>query len=121
MPTAAEFFSRYRLAALAVLVSAAVHAAVMIGLPRRIATLDDDRPPTYEASLQAVDPEAPPTAARPAPVAKPKPRAARSPHPRSRIAPPPPPPPAEPPRPEPVAAPPVEPTVVAKAEPAKQQ
>jgi hypothetical protein len=119
MPTATELFSRYRVAAVAVLVSAAVHAAVMMGLPQRIATLDDDRPPTYEASLQAVDPEAPPSTTPPLPVAKPKPRAARSPHPRSRIAPPPAPPAAVPPPPEPAAAPPVEPTVIAKAEPAK--
>jgi hypothetical protein len=92
MPPAAELFSRYRVAAVAVLVSAAVHAAVMMGVPQRIAAIEDDSPPLYEATLQAVDPEAPPAPAAPAPAAKPKPRPARSPHPKSRIAPPPPPP-----------------------------
>jgi len=65
---------------------------VMMGVPQRISAIDDDQPPTYEASLQAVAPDAPPSATpAPAPVAKPRPRPTRSPHPRSRIAPPPPP------------------------------
>ena len=92
MPSATELFSRYRVAAVAVLVSAVVHAAVMMGVPQRIAAIEDDSPPLYEATLQAVDPDAPPAPAAPAAVAKPKPRPAHSPHPKSRIAPPAPPP-----------------------------
>jgi outer membrane biosynthesis protein TonB len=128
MPTAAEVFSRYRVVALALAASAAVHAALMMGVPRRIATLDDDRPPLYEADLQAVNLDAPPAAtipAPPAPVAKPRARRAKSPHPKSRIAPPPPPPPVEMPAPvaaQPPAPPaPPEPVVVAKAEVPKDE
>ena len=119
MPTAAEVFSRYRVVVLAVLVSAAVHAAVMMGLPQRIAALDDDRPPVYEADLQAVNLDAPPAPTSAPPAAKPRPHRASTPHPKSRIAPPPPPPVEVP----PVAATPVapvpEPVNVATAEPAK--
>ena len=121
MPTADEVFSRYRVVALAVVASAVVHAAVMMGVPQRIAALDDDRPPLYEADLQAVNLDAPAaaTAAPPAPtpVAKPRARRASTPHPKSRIAPPPPPPVEAP---APVAADPAtlppEPVMVAKAE-----
>jgi len=86
MPTATELFSRYRVAAVAVLVSALVHAAVMTGLPRRISAIDDDEPPVYSATLHAVDTDAPPGATPPAP--KPRAHRASSPHPKSRIAPP---------------------------------
>jgi len=93
MPTPAEVFSRYRVVAVAVLASALVHAAVMMGVPQRLATVDDDAPPLYEATLQAVDTEVRPRAApAPAPVPKPRARHASTPHPKSRIAPPPPPP-----------------------------
>ena len=93
MPTDAHLFSRYRVAAAAVLVSALVHAAVMLGVPQHLSNIDDDKPPLYEATLQAVDTDAPPRATPappPAPVSRP--RRASSPHPRSRIAPPAPPP-----------------------------
>ena len=87
MPTAAQLFSRYRVAAAAVLVSALAHAAVMLGVPQRLSAIDDDPPPLYEATLQAVDTNAPPRAT-PAPAPNPRPRRASSPHPKSRIAPP---------------------------------
>src|SRR5690242_649697 len=93
MPTPAEVFSRYRVVAVAVVASALVHAAVMMGVPQRLAAVDDDTPPLYEATLQAVDTQAPARATpAPAPAAKPRPRHAGSPHPKSRIAPPAPPP-----------------------------
>src|SRR5437868_13388640 len=93
MPTAAELFSRYRVAALAVLLSALAHAAVMTGLPRRISAIEDDEPPAYSATLHAVDTEAPASATPPpAPAPTPRPRRGGSPHPKSRIAPPAPPP-----------------------------
>lgn len=89
MPTAAELLARYRLAALAVLVSAGLHAAVLIGMPRRIAAIDETTAAIYSASidpLSAVVAEAPPTPV-PAPAAAP--RRAPAPRPKSRIAPPP--------------------------------
>ena len=73
MPRLREAASRYRLLALAVLASAALHAAVMVGMPGRIAALEEAAPAVYEASLQAA---VPPEAA-PAPPAPPRPRAPR--------------------------------------------
>lgn len=86
MPTAAEIFSRYRVAGLAVVISAAVHAAVFVGLPRHIEAMDDGNAVVYSASL---DPAAAVVtgSAQPAPAARPR-RAASS-KPRSRLAPPP--------------------------------
>lgn len=83
MPTAAEIFSRYRVAGLAVVISAAVHAAVFVGLPRHIEAMDDGNAVVYSASL---DPAAA-VVTEPAPAARPR-RAASS-KPRSRLAPPP--------------------------------
>jgi hypothetical protein len=81
MPSAAELLSRYRVAGLAVLVSAAVHAAVFVGLPLHIEAYDEGNPLAYSASL---DPAA--TVVKvPAPAARPR-RAASS-KPRSRLAP----------------------------------
>ena len=88
MPTAAQLLARYRLAALAVLVSAGLHAAVLVGLPPRIAAIDETTAAIYSASidpLSAVVAEAPP-----APAAPPSaPRRAPAPRPKPRIAPPP--------------------------------
>ena len=73
MPNPAELLSRYRLLALAVLASAALHAAVMVGMPPRIAAIEDDLPPLYEATLDvaalapAPPPPRPPTPRRPRP------------------------------------------------------
>ena len=89
MPTAAQLLARYRLAALAVLVSAGLHAAVLMGLPPRIAAIDETTAAIYSASidpLSAIVAEAPPATAAP-PSA---PRRAPAPRPRSRLAPPPP-------------------------------
>ena len=77
MPTAARFLDRYRLLGPAVLVSAALHAAVMVGVPTRIEPLEDLEPATYEATLEAaaslVAPA--PAAPRPATPRRPRPRA----------------------------------------------
>lgn len=77
MPTAARLYARYRLLGLAVLVSAFVHAAVMVGMPRRIAAIEEGKVALYEATLDPAAALVPP----PAPVAPPAPapprRAAR--------------------------------------------
>ena len=78
MPSAAQLYSRYRLLGLAVLVSAAVHAAVMVGMPRRIDAIDEAKAAVYEARLEA----AMPAAAAPAP---PPPVPRRAPRPRAPV------------------------------------
>ena len=91
MPPAAELFSRYRLAALAILVSAGIHAAVLMGLPPRIAAIDDTTAAIYSASIDPMSAfvtstEAAPATAQPAKVARrPRPKSSL---PKSRIAPP---------------------------------
>ena len=82
MPTAADVFSRYRILALAVLASAALHAAVMIGMPPRIAAIEEDAPALYEARL-----EAPPPIAAPAPQAPPPPPRRARPRPAANVPP----------------------------------
>ena len=74
MPRFAAFVSRYRLALLAVALSAAVHAAVVIGLPRRFAAIDEVAAVEYSATL---DPAAAIVAA-PAPATAPKPAPPRA-------------------------------------------
>ena len=77
------FFSRYRILSLAVLVSAALHAAVFIGVPGGAGSKPESAPILFSATLEAgalsVD-EAPAPAARPRPVAK-KPRPKKAPEP----------------------------------------
>ena len=95
MPKAAELLSRYRLAAVALLASAAVHAAVFVGLPPRIAVIDEPAAAVYSASLDAMDasltsPGEAAAQAPPGPAAAVRPRRPKSPHPQSRLAPPPP-------------------------------
>src|SRR5437867_3623424 len=51
MPKAREIFHRYKLAAIALAASAALHAAVFIGVPQRIEALDDTPGAIYSASL----------------------------------------------------------------------
>jgi uncharacterized protein DUF3108 len=126
MPSAAELFARYRLAAVAIAASAAVHAMVFVGVPPRIEAFDEGPAATYSASLDpaalVADSAAP--AARPAPKRVAKARA------KPRPAAPPPPEPAPPEivaaAPPPVVPPPPEtapveepkPEVVAMAQPA---
>ena len=88
MRTAAQLFTRFRPAAAALASSAALHAAVFVGIPPHITPPEDTAAVTYSASL---DPAAPAASAElaPAPAAAPRPRRARSPLPKSRIAPPP--------------------------------
>ena len=78
MASAATLFRRYRMLVLAVGASAALHAAVMIGMPKRIDAIDDRAAAIYSASLdemRAVPADAAPAIA-PTPVA---PRPARAP------------------------------------------
>jgi hypothetical protein len=72
MPPLRSLATRYRLLALAVLASAALHAAVMVGMPRRIAAIEEIPETVYEASLLA--PPAPQPAAVPPPAPRPAPR-----------------------------------------------
>lgn len=74
MPNPAALLSRYRVLALAVLASAALHAAVMVGMPPRIAAIEDEASPLYEATLDvaALAPAPPPP--RPAAPRRPRPR-----------------------------------------------
>src|SRR5258706_797016 len=72
--------ARYKAVAAAVVVSAAVHTAVFVGMPPRIAAIDDAGPEVYSASL---DPAA--TVVAPAPA--PAPRRAAKPRPRPRAPP----------------------------------
>ena len=81
MPSAADLVSRYRLLGLAVLVSAALHAAVMVGMPQRIDAIDDSAGAVYAATLEAVP------AAMPAPAPRPAPRPRRSPRPAAFVPP----------------------------------
>ena len=73
MTTAADFLSRYRIAAAALAVSAAVHAAVMVGVPQRVEGIGADEAPAYTASL---DPRQPRQSAG-APRRRPRPSEAR--------------------------------------------
>ena len=90
MPTAAELLSRYRLALVALMGSAALHAAVFVGLPPRIAAIEDTAAAIYSASIDPMGMVVTSAEPAPAPAAAPRPRRARSPLPQSRIAPPPP-------------------------------
>jgi len=83
------FPTSYRMPAVALAVSAGLHAAVLMGLPQRIALVDDQLVPTYTASLDAA---VAPAAVEAAPVPKPAPRRPR----RVARKPPPPPTPALP-------------------------
>jgi hypothetical protein len=95
MATTTELLRRYRMPFLAVLVSTAVHAALLVGMPRRIEAIDPKAAPLYSATLDPAVLEAapapPPAVKAPAPPAP----AARKPRPRK------PPPPAPPPAPSP--------------------
>src|SRR5215831_13059374 len=82
---AREFLRHYRVAFAALAISAAVHAAVFVGMPNRGDPLEDEAAgPAYSATLQAVSdepaaapapkparPAAPHRAARPRPKAQP--------------------------------------------------
>ncbi len=95
MPKAAELLSRNRIAAVALLASAIAHAAVFVGLPPRIAIVDEPAQAAYSASLDAMGATLATAGAgaqaAPAPAATVRPRRPKSPHPQSRLAPPPPP------------------------------
>jgi len=74
MTTAADFLSRYRIPTAALAVSAALHAAVMVGVPQRLEGVAEEAAPEYTASLDAA---APPEASAPARTPAPPRRAAR--------------------------------------------
>ena len=71
--TPAEIIHRYRAVAAAGVVSAAVHAAVFVGMPGRIEAIEDPQAAVYSASL---DPTATVVQSAPAPTAAPR-RAAK--------------------------------------------
>lgn len=76
------FLSRNRIALAALAVSAAAHAAVLVGMPRRIAAIEEGKVPVYSASLEAAV-RAPATISAAALAAVPRPRTA----PRARMRP----------------------------------
>jgi hypothetical protein len=78
MPGAREIISRYRMLGLAVLLSAALHAAVMVGMPQRLDAIDEAAQPVYAARLDL--PPAP-VLVPATPPAKPIPRPRRAPNP----------------------------------------
>jgi hypothetical protein len=75
--TLRSFLSRYRIPAAALAVSAVVHAAVMLGVPHRVDSLDTGDGAMYSATLDAATTVESAPAASPAPAPKPaaKPRA----------------------------------------------
>ena len=94
MARAAEFLSRYRLVVAAVAVSAALHAAVFVGMPPRFDTIDQGRAEVFSARLESAP--APPASAPPAPRPAPKPAVRKAHPPPVAKAPPPAPPPPPP-------------------------
>jgi hypothetical protein len=86
MPNAAQLFQRYRVAILALAVSAVVHAAVLVGTPPRIAAIGDEPGETYTATLDPLA-ETVVESPAPAPAARPTPRRASKPRARTVIAP----------------------------------
>ncbi|HET7402488.1 MAG TPA: DUF3108 domain-containing protein [Usitatibacter sp.] len=109
MPGARDIVRRYRVALAAVAVSAALHAAVFVGMPARLPSFEPGEDvATYTATLDsAAQVEAPPAATS---VPKPAPSRPRAHHAHAKARPR-----APAPPPEPVVQP--EPTVVAQAEP----
>ncbi|HEX7606246.1 MAG TPA: DUF3108 domain-containing protein [Usitatibacter sp.] len=77
--TTTAFLSRYRIPAAALAVSAALHAAVMVGVPQRLEGIADEAAPAYTASLDGAAPSEASAATRaPAPprrAARPRARA----------------------------------------------
>jgi hypothetical protein len=69
MTRAREFVRRYRVVGIAILASAALHAAVLRGLPERVESLEPQDGVAYTATL---DPAAAVVEAPPAPAARPK-------------------------------------------------
>jgi hypothetical protein len=105
-----QILSRHRVTALALIVSAVVHAGVMLSVPQRIVANDEDPGPAYSATLEPGAGDL--VADKPAGPSPPRPPRPKSAHPRSRIAPPAPAPLAMP---EPLA--PVEPVAMAPLAP----
>lgn len=86
MGRAREFLGRNRVAALAVVASAALHAAVLKGLPERIEAIEPDDGIAYSATL---DPAATTVeTATPAPAPRPKPARHAASKPRAKLPPP---------------------------------
>ena len=71
------FLSRHRIALAALAVSALAHAAVLVGMPKRIAAIDAGKAAIYNASLEAAPPPRPALVAAPglAPLPKARPAA----------------------------------------------
>jgi hypothetical protein len=80
MPRAVELWPRYRILAVALAISAAVHAAVVTGLPGRIGGGEADAQPSYAATLELA-PAGAKVEQAPSPAAKPR-KAARLPKPQ---------------------------------------
>src|SRR4051794_2844149 len=82
MANAAELIQRYKLTGAALVASAVVHAAVFVGMPSRLPSIDEPPGTAYSATL---DPAAVAEAAAPAAPA-PAPKPAARPHPKKKVA-----------------------------------
>ena len=79
---------RFRIPLAALAVSAILHAAVMVGMPKRLDAIDDRTEAIYSATLDAATVPAEPTPdATPAPAPAPRPVAKPRPRPRAKAAP----------------------------------
>src|SRR5437868_13973556 len=83
MPKAVDIFDRHKLAAAALAVSAALHAAVMVGVPSRLESAEAEQGTAYSATL---DPGT--TAGDIVPAPKPAAKPAHKPRTHSHFAPP---------------------------------
>ena len=78
---ARRFFFRYRLPLLALALSAVLHAAVMVGMPKRVDAIDEGPLASYAATLDPaaiVAEPAPAPVAAPAPAPRPRPPRAKA-------------------------------------------
>lgn len=88
MPGATQFLLRHRAASLALLLSAAIHAAMFVSVPKEIARAEEATAASYTATLDPLAPSVTLPAPAPPPGAAPGPRPAASRPARPRIAPP---------------------------------
>src|SRR5215831_11806116 len=70
MARAAELLTRYRIVAAAVLVSAMLHAAVFVGMPPRLESIDANKAEVFSAQLAPLPPAPQPAPRPPAPAPK---------------------------------------------------
>src|SRR5260370_41204818 len=77
MARAYDIWRRYRIPAFALVISATLHAAVMVGIPGPSGLVEDDAGPAYLATLDLSAPPAAAVEAAPKPAPKPRRPASR--------------------------------------------